>query len=131
MIGIDTNVLVRYLTHDEPIQTAIAVKMIDSLTVEAPGFLSLVVIVELVWVLEASYRFPKHEITGVLDGLMRSKELVVERADIAWQALSKFKVCRSDFSDCLIERCGRAVGCQHTITFDQRASNTPGMKLLQ
>jgi predicted nucleic-acid-binding protein len=131
MIGIDTNVLVRYLTHDDPIQTAIAVKMIDSLTIEAPGFLSLVVIVELVWVLETSYRFPKYEITGALDGLMRSKELVVERADIVWQAVSKFKSSRSDFSDCLIERCGHAVGCQHTITFDQRAASAAGMKLLR
>jgi len=131
MIGLDTNIVVRYLTHDDPAQTAAAVKVIDALSPDSPGFLSLIVIAELVWVLEVSYRFKKNEIEQVLDTLLRSKELVIERAEIVAQALRKFSASRADFADCLIERCGHASECQHTVTFDQNAASTVGMKLLR
>ena len=130
MIGLDTNVVVRYLTHDDPGQTVTAVKVIDSLSPDSPGFLSLIVIMELVWVLEISYRFKKNEIEQVLETLLRSKELVIERAEIVAQALRKFSAGPADFADCLIERCGHAVECQYTITFDRNAASGAGMKLL-
>jgi Predicted nucleic-acid-binding protein, contains PIN domain len=131
MIGLDTNVLVRYVTHDDPGQTATVVEVMKSFTPETPGFLSMVVVAELVWVLETCYDFSKAEVIETLEGLLRSKELIVERADIALQALSNFKTTRSEFSDCLIERCGHAAGCRHTITFDRLAGSLEGMKLLQ
>jgi predicted nucleic-acid-binding protein len=130
MIGLDTNVIVRYLTHDDAAQTASAVRVIDSLSHDSPGFLSLIVVVELVWVLELSYRFKKNEIEHVLDTLLRSQELVVERAEIVAQALRKFSGSRADFADCLIERCGHAAECQYTVTFDHKATAT-GMKVLR
>jgi predicted nucleic-acid-binding protein len=130
MIGLDTNIVVRYLTHDDPAQAAKAVRLMSSLSPEDRGFLSLVVIVELVWVLQDRYRFPKDEIVSTLDALLRSKELMVERADVVWQAVQKFRICRSDFADCLIQRSAQAAGCEHTITFDQDAARTAGMKLL-
>jgi len=129
MIGLDTNVVVRYLTHDDPAQTAAAVRAMDSLSPDSPGFLSLIVMTELVWVLEVSYRFKKGEIAEVLEALLRSKELIVERAEIVWQALRKFRSTKADFADCLIERLGYAAECAHTITFDRRAASA-GMKLL-
>ncbi len=104
MIGLDTNIVVRYLTHDDAAQTAAAVRVIESLSQDSPGFVSLIVIAELVWVLEVSYRFKKNEIERVLDTLLRSKELVIERAEIVAQALRKFSASRADFVDCLIER---------------------------
>jgi len=130
MIGLDTNVLVRYVTHDDPAQTVSAVKLIGSLSPDAPGFVSLVVITELVWVLESAYQFKKKEIEQVLETLLRSKELVIERAEVAWQALRKFDATRADFSDCLIERCGYAAECQYTATFDQKAATGAGMRLI-
>ncbi|MFZ3264535.1 MAG: type II toxin-antitoxin system VapC family toxin [Terriglobales bacterium] len=130
MIGLDTNIVVRYLTHDDAAQTAAAVRVIESLSQDSPGFLSLIVIAELVWVLEVSYRFKKNEIERVLDTLLRSKELVIERAEIIAQALRKFSASRADFVDCLIERSGHAAECQYTITFDQNAAGAAGMKLL-
>jgi predicted nucleic-acid-binding protein len=130
MIGLDTNVLVRYLTHDDPAQTALANKVMDSLTPEAPGFLSTVVIAEVIWVLESLYRFSKLETIQTLDTLLRSKELIVERAEIVGQALANFKTSHSDFADCLIERTGHAAGCRHTVTFDRRAASAAGTKLL-
>ena len=130
MIGLDTNILVRYLTHDDPGQTAAAVKAIDALTAEAPGFISLIVVAELVWVLDGAYHFKKDEIEEVLEAILRSKELAVERAELVWQALHKFHSNRADFSDCLIERSAHAAECTYTLTFDQRAA-AAGMRLLK
>lgn len=130
MIGLDTNVLVRFLTHDDPAQTATVVKVMKSLSSDSPGFLSLVVVVELVWVLEAFYQFKKEEIEHVLDALLRTKELVIERAEIVEQALRRFCAGKADFADCLIERSGHAAECQHTLTFDRKAAAGAGMKLL-
>ncbi len=130
MIGLDTNVVVRYITHDDPGQSAAAVRTMDALSPDSPGFLSLIVIAELVWVLEVSYRIKKNEVEQVLETLLRSKELMIERAEIVWQALRKFSTTRADFADCLIERCGHAAECQHTLTFDQKAAAS-GMRLLK
>ncbi len=131
MIGLDTNIIVRYLTHDDAAQAAAAVRVIDSLSQDSPGFLSMIVIAELVWVLEVSYRFKKNEIEQVLDTLLRSKELVIERTEMVAQALRKFSASPADFADCLIERCGHAAECQYTVTFDQKAAGAAGMKLLR
>ncbi|MGA9306480.1 MAG: type II toxin-antitoxin system VapC family toxin [Candidatus Sulfotelmatobacter sp.] len=131
MIGLDTNVLVRYLTHDEPKQAAAATRVMNSLSFESPGFLSLIVIAELVWVLGISYRYQKKEIEQVLENLLRSKELVIERADIVSQASRAFRAGHADFADYLIERCAHAADCQFTLTFDQEAATVTGMRLLR
>ena len=129
MIGLDTNVVVRYLTHDDPTQTAAAMKAMNLLSADSPGFLSLIVIAELVWVLESFYRFRRNEIEQVIDTLLRSKELIIERAEIVSQALGVFHASRAGFADCLIERCAHAAECQYTLTFDQHAAGA-GMRLL-
>jgi predicted nucleic-acid-binding protein len=67
----------------------------------------------------------------VLDTLLRSKELVIERAEIVAQALRKCSSGRADFADCLIERCGYAAECRYTATFDQNAASSAGMRLIQ
>lgn len=131
MIGLDTNVVVRYLTHDDPTQTAAAIRMMNSLSFDSPGFLSLIVIAELVWVLAVSYRYQKKEIEQILENLLRTKELVIERADLVSQALRMFRGGRADFADCLIERCGRAAGCKHTVSFDWKAVAGASMRPLQ
>src|SRR5271155_1999059 len=130
MISLDTNVLVRYLTHDEPTQTEAATRVMNSLSFDSPGFLSLIVIAELVWVLAISYRYRKKEIEQVLENLLRSKELIIERAEIVSQASRAFGAGRADFADYLIERCAHAAECQFTATFDQKAATVPGMRLL-
>jgi predicted nucleic-acid-binding protein len=129
MIGLDTNVLVRYLMRDDPKQSAVATRLIRSLSSEAKGFLSLVVLVETVWVLKSSYGFQKSQVQEVLETLLRSQELTIECADLAWQALRTFGASRADFSDCLIERCAHLAGCSYTATFDHDASSA-GMRLL-
>jgi predicted nucleic-acid-binding protein len=130
MIGLDTNILVRYLTHDDPLQTVVARTIIQAFSPDAPGFISMVVIVELIWVLQSAYGFEKDEIERVLETLLRSKDLVIEQAESVSQALRAFRPSRADFSDCLIERIGYAAKCQYTVTFDQNAAATAGMRLL-
>ncbi|HRK32518.1 MAG TPA: type II toxin-antitoxin system VapC family toxin [Tepidisphaeraceae bacterium] len=133
MIGLDTNVLVRYVAQDDPTQspTATATKLIESLTVENPGFISVVSVVELVWVLSGCYGSTKSEICAVLEALLRTKELVVAQADIIWKALRMFREGKADFAHCLIERSANEAGCGHTVTFDQAAAKACGMRLIR
>lgn len=129
MIGLDTNVIVRYITQDDPVQSATATKWMDSLSPETPGFVPLVVAVELVWVLQSCYDAKRNAVTQVLETLLRSKELVVEQAELVWQALRSFSASHADFADCLIERRAQAAECQYTATLDKNAV-AAGMRLI-
>ncbi len=130
MIGLDTNVLVRFLTHDDPAQTPVAIQLMRSLSPSSPGFVSLVALAELTWVLTSLYKLEKSEVELVVENLLRSDALVLEQSEIVWQALRKFKICNAGFSDCLLERCGHAAECLYTFTFDKRAV-AAGMRLLE
>jgi predicted nucleic-acid-binding protein len=132
MIGLDTSVLVRYLTQDDPAQTLLANRLIETtLSADQPGFISIVVPCELVWVLESAYGCDHAQMTEILDRLLRARPFVVERADLAWQAEQAFGSGRADFADCVIERIGNAAGCDHTLTFDRVAARNAGMRLLE
>ncbi len=131
MIGLDTNILVRYLAKDDPIQTPVAVRLVRSLSADEPGFLSLVVITELIWVLRISYRYRKDEIANVVETLLQSRELIVEQEELVADALRGFVTGSADFADHLIERAGHLAGCNHTVTFDKHAASFAGMRLLK
>lgn len=130
MIGLDTNVLVRYIMQDDLKQSPKATRLIESLSSDEPGFVPLVAVVELVWVLSSSYGLNRDQVTEALDLLLRSKELVVDRADLVLQAQRRFAKGGADFADCLIERIGHAQGCQSTMTFDAGAAKAAGMTLV-
>lgn len=130
MIGLDTNVLVRYVAQDDPKQSPKATKLIESLTADAPGYVGIVSVIELVWVLEACYKSTRVEIGEVLETLLRTKEIVVAQADTVWKALRVFRSGNADFSGCLIERLANDAGCEHTATFDRDAAKTCGMRLI-
>ncbi|HEY3973713.1 MAG TPA: type II toxin-antitoxin system VapC family toxin [Candidatus Sulfotelmatobacter sp.] len=131
MTGLDTNIIVRYVTQDDPAQTRTATKLIESLSAEEPGFIALVVVAELAWVLQTSYSSTRDEIVSVLESLLRAKTLVVERTDLVRQALRQFSAGRADFADYLVERCANAAGCERTFTFDKVAATDAGMRLLR
>lgn len=131
MIGLDTNVIVRYITLDDPVQTPAAVRLIDSLSADQPAFISLVVMAELAWVLEVSYNFEKAAVRRVFDALLRSKELVLEQSEVVSRAVRNFAAGGASFPDCLIESSGEAAGCVHTFTFDRKAAASTGMQLLK
>ena len=130
MIGLDTNVLVRYIAQDDPVQSPKATRLIESLAADEPGYVSLISVVELVWVLTGCYSSAKAEICVVLETLLRTKEILVENADVAWKALRLFKASNADFADCLIERSANEAGCGYTATFDRDAVKNSGMRLI-
>lgn len=130
MIGLDTNVLVRYIAQDDSKQSPKATRLIESLTADAPGYVSVVSVVELVWVLTGCYALTRNEIYEVLETLLRTKEIIVAHADTVWKALRLFKEGKADFADCLIERSANEAGCNYTATFDRDAAKHCGMQLI-
>lgn len=131
MIGLDTNVLVRYIMQDDAKQAAKATKLIESLSPEDPGFVTLVSVVELVWVLSSCFDLTREQISQALDALLRAKQLVVDQADQVVRALRTYSSSSADFADCLIERTASSAGCAKTMTFDVAASKQAGMTLIQ
>ena len=130
MIGIDTNILVRLAIQDDPIQCAKVDLLLASLSRQEVGFISLVTLIESVWVLGKVYNRPKSEIAGFVQGLLDAPELTMEGAETVSQALQRFKASTAGFADCLIERSGALAGCRETVTFDQDASKFAGMRLI-
>ena len=130
MTGLDTNILVRFYAQDDPVQCKKGDKFLQTLTLESPGYVSLVSLIELVWVLRSQYSLKKVEVVQVLVQLLDSPELMVENQTSVTQALRRFSQFKSDFADCLIERLGHTAGCSSTVTFDVEASKFAGMKLL-
>ena len=131
MIGLDTNVLVRYMAQDDAKQSPRATHLIESLTQEAPGYVSIVSVVELVWVLTSCYSTTKSEIVDVLEKLLRIKSIVVSQADVVWKAVRMFKEGKAEFADCLIERDANEAGCSYTSTFDREAAKHCAMRLIE
>jgi predicted nucleic-acid-binding protein len=131
MTGLDTNVLVRYIMQDDAKQAAKATKLMEGLTADAPGFVSLVSVVELVWVLSSCFDLGREQISRALEVLLRSKQLIVDQAEHVVRAMRTYGAGSADFADCLIERTAAAAGCAQTMTFDVAASKTAGMTLIR
>jgi len=130
VIGLDTNVLVRYVMQDDPEQAALAGRCIESLTAESPGFVPLVAVIEFVWVLSSAYGRGRDDVSRALEDLLRTRELIVERAELVWQALRVYRRTNCDFADTLLERSAAAAECTSTLTFDRGAARDAGMALL-
>lgn len=131
MVGIDTNVLVRYLTQDDAKQAALATRFIeDRLSTENPGFVSTVTLCEIAWVLAVSYGADRKGIRRTVENLLATKQLVIERAELVWKALRASEGAPADFSDALIGQIAAAHGCGKTVTFDRAAGKLPGFQLL-
>jgi predicted nucleic-acid-binding protein len=131
MIGLDTNVLVRYIMQDDPRQSIKATTLIESLDADHPGFISLISIVELCWVLTSCYGLTHHQVKQALDLLLRTKQIVVDRAEQVLRALRLFESGKADFADLLIERTAASAGCEQIMTFDVNAAKHAGMTLIR
>jgi predicted nucleic-acid-binding protein len=130
MTGLDTNILVRYITKDDLEQGRRAADLLRNLTLESMGYVSLVTLIELVWVLRSQYRLSKSELIQRLEQMLDTPELIVENHSAVKLALRRFASGKADFADCLIERLGYTAGCNETVTFDLNASRFAGMRLL-
>ena len=132
MIGLDTNVIVRYLVQDDPRQSAAATRCVErTISPENPGFIAGITLCEVVWVLAECYGADRARIKSVMEGLLTSKQLAVEAADLVWKALRAWDVSSADFSDALIGQIVVARGGEKTVTFDRAAAKLPGFELLQ
>ena len=123
MIGLDTNVLVRYIVQDSPAESKAASRLIEGrCSAESPGFIGTLVLAEMVWVLRRAYSYDKGVVAGVLRQLLQTAELAVENRAMAWAALREFQQGTADFADYLIGHTNHAHGCSATYTFNRRAA---------
>lgn len=130
MIGLDTNILVRYITQDDPAQAKkVNAIMQGDLSEQNLGFVTLIVLIELTWVLESCYEQSKDSIINVVEGLVTTKQILIERADLVHLALKSFAKGNGDFSDALIARIAIDNGCSKIITFDKKAQSVGMSKI--
>jgi len=131
MIGLDTNILIRYLTQDDPVQSAKATEILERrLTPKDPGFVSVVAMVETVWVLDRAYGLAAHEIATAIERLLQVEVLEVENEQEVFTAMIALKQGRGSFADAVIAELGLRVGCTRTLTFDQKAVRLPAFELV-
>lgn len=134
MIGLDTNVLVRYMAQDDPKQSAAATRLFEKeLSPGEPGFISLVVLAELCWVLMRLYSASADELIAAVEDLLNTPQFHLERRDAVIatvQHMKSIKDARVGFVDALIAQLAAAQGCSHTVSFDRMAVRSAGMVLL-
>ncbi len=120
MIGLDTNVLVRYLVGDDREQATRAAACIRKAGADGKGcYINRVVMCELVWALESAYEYEKTEIADVLDKILATKQFEIEEKDTVRRAIREYRQGSGDFSDYLIGTTNEVSGCEYTATFDR------------
>lgn len=130
-IGIDTNILVRYIVQDDPFQSKAASDLIEKeLSEDSLGFINIIVFCELVWVLSKAYKFKKNDIINVIKQVLMTDCFEVELSQLIWNALNEYEKLPADFSDCLIAELNKFQDIEVTLTFDKKASKHSRFKLL-
>jgi predicted nucleic-acid-binding protein len=131
VIGLDTNVLVRYLTQDDPVQSRRANRYIsNSVARRELLHLSTIVICETVWVLRGAYRVGKPDILRTLARILDTAQFSIEDPDACREALEDYADGRGDFSDYLIGARNRRAGCSTTATFDRKLRGSDHFRVL-
>ena len=124
MHAVDTNVLIRALTGDDPVQSPAAVTFIQG---HAPVWISQVVLMETLWVLESVYSCEKPQLVEAMKRIIDNKDLSLEEPGVVRTALalyeSKGKV---NFEDCLILEIARKSGHLPLATFDKALGRFEG-----
>jgi predicted nucleic-acid-binding protein len=127
MLGIDTNVLVRYLVRDDQSQFERARRLIHrEVNTGEPVLVSLLVLLEMEWVLRSRYELAKPDIVAVISSLLQTVELALEDEPSVEHAIYSWKNSLAEFADCLIDARNRRLGCRATATFDRKALKLAG-----
>ncbi len=127
MLGVDTNVLIRYLIRDYQPQYERARRLIDrEVSKGEPVLVSLLVLLETEWVLRSRYELPKSDIVAVFSALLDTADLSFEDEPSIEHAVYSWKDSTADFADCLIDARNRRLGCRATAAFDGRALRLAG-----
>lgn len=123
MIGLDTNVLVRLLTNDDPQQSARAHKYVESnCDRENRALINREVLLETVWVLESAYSYTREDVANAVDAILQTVGLMLESDTCVREALRHYRG-GADFADALIATTNDAAGCTNTLTFDKKAAS--------
>jgi predicted nucleic-acid-binding protein len=126
MIGLDTNILLRYLLDDDPVQSPHARQIIEEMTEAEPGYIGLVVMLETWWVLSRKYRVANTVIVAAFESILGAKTLAVQCPREVFTAVVALKEGRGSFADALIGELNASAGCVRTLTFDKKALRLPG-----
>ena len=116
--------------QDDPQQSPKATRLIDSLSDSHSGYITMVSVIELYWVLTSCYNLTGAQVSQALEAILRTRQFLVERSDLVIRALRIFGDGKADFADCLIERSATSAGCTQVMTFDSGASKHAGMTLI-
>jgi predicted nucleic-acid-binding protein len=127
MIGLDTNVLVRYFVKDDLAQWKKAARFIAArCSSENPGFIDRIGLCELAWVLARGYGYGRADIGRLVGQLLATEELLLEDEEIVRAALQSYQGSSIEFADALMAKVNLAHGCEATATFDRRAARREG-----
>lgn len=129
MIALDTNVLVRFITQDDPVQCTQADEIMRSLSAANPAWIGVGVLLELAWTLARIYKVEQAGIVRALEDLVDRQEFRIEEVDTVMDAIRVLRMGKAEFADCFIAASARAAGCAGTLTFDRIAARDAGMEL--
>jgi predicted nucleic-acid-binding protein len=131
VIGIDTNILIRFIVQDDAVQTRQVDALLQArLSADDRGFVSLVTIVEVVWVLRRFYAFSAQQIASAVETILLTESLELQNRQEVYIAMLTLKSGLGSFDDALIAALGTWAGCDRTLTFDRKAQRLPGFELL-
>ncbi len=131
MRGLDTNILVRYLTKDDQAQWQLASNYLEAAQAnDEMCLINNIVLCEVVWVLRSVYKFSKTDILKSLDKIIAGNLFTFEDEFAVQTAIEQFRQGNADFSDYLIGQSNQQSGCKETATFDQKLKNASGFRLL-
>ena len=131
MNGLDTNVLVRYLTQDDKTQAARAGRYLAALVARGDrAFIGPVVLCELVWVLRDAYDTPKADVIRTMERILDTTQFEIGSKDLVRQALDAYRTGGGDFADYLIGAMATDAGCEETATFDRGLKGADGFRVL-
>ncbi|MGN6463996.1 MAG: PIN domain-containing protein [Rhizobiaceae bacterium] len=131
MIGLDTNILLRSTLNDDPVQSPVAQRLLQSLDESRRAFVNIPVTLEYFWVLRSRYKLPQERLVGALRDLLEVKHIEFEAFETIERALVLYERLAADFSDAVIAMRNRELGVDNTLTFDEGAARRiPSMELL-
>jgi len=128
MIGLDTNVLIRAVTNDDPVRSPRARAIVAALTPHRPAVINSVVLAEFAWTLRTGYGHSRNDVIAAIEKMMRSSCYVMPDRDAVNTALSRCYKDHLDFADALIGALNAHAGCTGTLTFDEKCASSAGFE---
>jgi predicted nucleic-acid-binding protein len=132
MIGLDTNIIVRYIMLDDPVQSAKAIRIIErEFTEQDPAFISLATVLETAWVLKSFYELSSQQVAQAMERMLQIESLNIQNEHEVSAATRVLKTGQGSFEDALIGALGTWASCDSTLTFDKKASRLQGFELIR